>query len=200
MKYLREHLGDIVLGIALIIAFALVFVSQQPKQQAMGAGGNFNNVRQYLTVNADPYVNHSTGTTTQTNLIYVGSATTTCDRCVFSVEGIDQVDFHFMFLTATTTTLVAGNGIPESGTTSDTVLPFTYCYYYSDSATTTSDNLWFIPTSNCGSWLSSATATSTFNIPITNVNAKYMKIDFSSSTATSTRVGLWAEAELKRGF
>jgi len=196
---MKKYFGDIVLGLGILVLAGILFYQQSPIS-VKGAGGNFNNVRQWMTVSADPYVNHSTGTTTQTNLIYVGSATTTCDHCVFSVEGIDQVDFHFMFLTATTTTLTSGNGIPESGTTSDTVLPFTYCYYYSDSATTTTDNLWFTPTSNCGSWLSSATATSTFNIPITSVNAKYMKIDFISSTATSTRVGLWAEAILKKGF
>jgi len=195
MKYLREHWGDVVM-LGLILALGGVIWFEQ-SQKSLGAGGPFNNVRNYLTSSALPYVNHSTASSTQTNLAYVGNASTSY---AFSVEGSDQVNFNFLYLTATTTTLTAGNGIPESGTTSDTALNLVYCYQFSDSATVTTDTQWFQPASNCSTLTPGITATSTLNVPITNVNSKYMKIEFSSPLATSTRMAVYAEAILKKGY
>jgi len=139
----------------------------------------------------------------------VGTASTSY---AFGVEGSDQVSFNFLYLTATTTTLTAGNGIPESGTTSDTALNLVYCYHFTDSLATTTDahysastaittdKMWFPIASNCATLTPGITSTSTLDVPITNVNSKFMKIEFSSPLSTSTRMGLWAEAILKKGY
>jgi len=193
---MKKYFGDIVLGLGILVLAGIVFYQQSPIN-VKGAGGTCNNVKQYLTVNALPYTNHSTGTTTQSNLAYVGTASTSY---AFSTEGVGQVNFNLLYLTATTTTLTAGSGIPASGTTSDTALNLVYCYQYSDSATTTSDTQWFPITSNCATLTPGITSTSTLNVAVTSVNSKNMKIEFSSPISTSTRMGLWAEAILEKCY
>jgi len=203
MKYIREHFGDIVLGLGIVILAGIVFYQQSPL--SLGAGGPFNNVKQYLTVNADPYLNHAVSTTTQTNLVYIRNATTSY---AFNTDGVDIVNFNILVAGATSTNLTYLSGMPTGATTSDTNLDLVFYYEFSDDQIN-----WFSEDSNSATggitthvaknvhtWTSGTVATSTKNIAITDVNSKYMRISFSSWTATSTAVGLWAQAILGKGY
>ena len=189
-KYLSEHFGGIAMVAGIILLAGVIFYQQSPLN-VKGAGGPFNNVKQYLTVNADPYMNHSTASTTQTNLAYIGTATTSY---AFATDSVDQVDFNLLGASATTTSLTLF-GATYDVPTSNSALDLAYCYDYSDDQIS-----WFAPTSNCGYWKPITSATSTRNVPVTNVNSKYMRIGFSSPMSTSTRFGLWGQAILKKGF
>ncbi len=192
MKYLREHLGDIVLGGLLLAAFALVFMSQQPKQQALGAGGNFSTIDYAITATANPYYNHAVATTSESNLVYVGTASSTY---AWPVDGIDQVDFIFQIVNGASTTPATTGGYISS-----TPLDLVYCYDFSNATTAVASTLWFPKSSNCASWNSGVIGTSTLAVAVTNVNSKYMRVHFSSTMSTSTKVGLWAHATLKKGY
>ena len=182
-KYFSEHLGDIVLGLGIVILAGVIFYQQSPLN-VKGAGGPFNNVKQYLTVNATPYYNHAVATTSETNLVMVGTASSTYD---FATDSSDQVNFNFL--------TVNGASSTPATTMSITPLDLVYCYDFSDDEVN-----WFPLASNCASWNSGVIATSTLGVAVTNVNSKYMRISFSSTMSTSTRVGLWAQAQLKKGY
>jgi hypothetical protein len=172
--------------VAILVVFASLF-SYYNKPEALGAGGPFNNVKQYLTVDATPYYSHAVATTSETNLILVGTASSTY---AFASDSSDQVNFNFLTVNgASSTPATTGAFI------SNTPLDLVYCYDFSDDQVS-----WFPLASNCASWNSGVIATSTLGVAVTNVNSKYMRISFSSTMATSTRVGLWAQAITKKGF
>ena len=179
---MKKYFGDIVLGLGIVILAGIVFYQQSPL--SLGAGGPFNNVKQYLTVNATPYYYHVVATTSATNLVMVGTASSTYD---FATDSSDQVNFNFLTV----------NGASSTPATDMSVTPLdlVYCYDFSDDEVN-----WFPLASNCASWNSGVIATSTLGVAVTNVNSKYMRISFSSTMSTSTRVGLWAQAQLKKGY
>ncbi len=190
-KYLGGYFGDIVLGIGIVVLAGIIFYQQSPLN-VKGAGGNFNNVKIWSTTSADPYMNHATATSTQTNLLYVGTASSTH---TFATDSIDQVNFNLFFAMATTTRLNQFEEWSSTSTTSDSILPLLYCYDFSDDEVN-----WFPLTSNCSTVTSSTNGTSTSGFAVTNVNSNYMRIHFSVPTATSTRVGLHAQAIGKKGY
>jgi len=175
----------------LMLAGFVMFMIFGADRVSLGAGGPFNNVKQYLTVNATPYMNHSTASTTQTNLVYVHTATTSY---AFATDSSDQVNFNLLGAMATSTQLdpfATTGDVP----TSNSVLSLAHCYYYSDDEVN-----WFAPPSNCDYWTPQSTATTTKNVAVTSVNSKFMKIEFRSPNATSTRFGLWAQGIIKKGY
>lgn len=201
---MKKYLDWLVPGLVLVALVGLIIYDQS--QKSLGAGGPFNNVKQYLTVNATPYMNHSTSTSTQTNLVMIGNATTSYD---FSTDGSDQVNFNLFTAMATTTSLVAGSGTPTTATTSNTALDLVWYYEFSDdevnwfseeATTTVSNGVVTHAVRTLHNWSPGTIATSTIDLSLLNVNSKYMRVSFSSWTATSTRVGLWAEAILKKGY
>jgi len=168
------------IGLMVLLVGAIWF-EQRPEALA---GGPFNNVKIWSTVSADPTYLFATST----NLVLVSTASSSYS---FATDSVDQVNFNLFTRVASSTAEVSTTATP---------LDLIYCYAFSDSATTVGDPMWFPVASNCASWSSGTIATSTLNIPITNVNSKYMRIQFSSSTATSTRVGLHGQAIGKKGY
>lgn len=173
-----------------VVVLGLSFWSYKANQ-SYGAGVNI--AYKNLTSDVTPYMNHAVATTTQTNLVLVGNASSTYP---FSLETYsrtgytEQVNFNFLTVNgASSTPATTGAYI------SNTPLDLIYCYSFSNDQVN-----WFPLASSCASWNSGVIGTSTLGIAITNVNSKYMRIHFSSSMATSTRVGLWVQAILKQPF
>ncbi len=178
---MKKYLEYIVPGL-MLAGFALFIIFGADKTSL--AGGNFNNVRQYLTTSAAPYLNAATST----NMISIRNATTSY---AFATDSSDQVNFN-LFTTATSTALD---------------LKFYYEYsddnatwFPEDSNSSTGGVTTHAATRNLHTWTPGVLATSTLDIAVTNVNSKYMRISFSSWTATSTGILLYAEAILKKGF
>ncbi len=178
---MKKYLEYIVPGL-MLAGFAVFIIFGADKTSL--AGGNFNNVKIWTTVDATPYYYHVVATTSTTNLVMVGTASTTYS---FATDSIDQVNFNFL--------TVNGASSTPATTMSDTPLDIIYCYSFSDEE----DN-WYPLASNCTSWNSGVIATSTLSVAVTNVNSKYMRIQFSSSMSTSTRVGLHGQAIGKKGY
>ena len=185
---MRKREIGLIAGLAILVLSLSLWSYQSNKSLA---GGPFSNVTYYFTDSTTPYMNHAMSTTTQTNLAYVGTATSTEQ---FSTESVDQVNFNLFGAAATTTSLTAGSGF-TGGSTSNSALSLSYCYQYSDDQTT-----WFDPSSNCDTWSPGTIATTTKEFAVSSVNAKYMRFQFSSPNSTSTRFGLWGFAELKKGY
>lgn len=160
---------------------------------------------------AAPYSNHLTASSTQTNLVHIGTATSSY---AINTEGASQLNLKLFFLMGTTTSLTAYYGTPASGTTSDTILPLSWYletrenddspwYRMSISSTTisniSSSLIGYSSERNLFTITPIVNSTTTLDISILNTNSKQTRFNFASPNSTSTRIDLWAEAILQKG-
>jgi len=194
---MKKYLDYLVLGCVLTILVGLVILTSQPTQKVSGAAEKFDYVRKTFTGMTDevPYWN----TATNNNLLWIGSATTTTEF-VMDVANVGSVSFN-LFTKGTTT--VATNEVKN-----------VVWYYEFTQASSTTNGTWFGEDSSSSSgnvathngykkihlWDTGQTSSSTRQILVTDINAKYMRFMINAGTTTTPYLGVWLEAIYKKGL